>query len=241
MKATYRQPNKAAPAIAAALICCVAQSAEVPQWQSPESIRAAAQAHVAAFDTNKGSRTRIQAAKLDSRLRLPACSDPLLAEMPYGRSRGTRVTVRVSCGAEQSWRIHVPVEIVTVGRVVATTRALARGSVLEREDLVITETELGPLGHGYFLDPANVVGQRLKRPMPTGSILTPAQIEAPAVIRRGQIVTIVANSQSIGIKMSGKALANGAIGQIIDIENVSSGRRVQGIVRSARAVEILLR
>lgn len=216
---------------------------EAAQWQSHDSIRAAAQAHAeASFNgSGSGSQTRIQAANLDSRLRLPACAEPLRTESPYGQTRGNRVTVRVSCPGEKTWRIHVPVEIVTLGSVVATARALARGSVLTREDLALTRTQLGQLGHGYFLDPTNVVGQRLKRPMPAGSVLTPAQLEAPAAIKRGQNVTIVANSRGIGIKMNGTALQNGAIGQIIDIENTSSGKRVQGVVRSARAVEILLR
>ncbi|MGD2167574.1 MAG: flagellar basal body P-ring formation chaperone FlgA [Gammaproteobacteria bacterium] len=211
------------------------------EWQSHDSIRAAAQAYVEASLTGKGDRTRVQAAKLDARLKLPACADPLHTESPWGQSRGNRITVRVSCPGARNWRIHVPVEIVTFGNVVATARALARGAVLRREDLAFVETELGRLGHGYFLDASNVVGQRLKRPIPSGNILTPAQLETPPAILRGQNVTIVANSGVFGVKMNGKALENGAVGQVIDIENASSGRRVQGVVRSARAVEILLR
>lgn len=211
------------------------------QWQSAESISAAAQRHVAGGGATPGAADQIEVAALDPRLKLPACDEPLQTETPFGRSRGSRITVRVSCNAAANWRIHVPVEIKRIGHVVATTRALARGSVMQLSDLTTVESELGQLGHGYFLNPANVSGQRLRRAVPAGSILTPAQLEAATVIQRGQTVTIVANSGGLGIKMSGKAMANGAVGQIIDVENTSSGKRVQGIVRSARAVEILLR
>ena len=240
MNATNRKLRFTPSVIAGLLVCSCAYSTDAPQWQSADSIRAAAQSHVEASVAGRSNTTRVQAATLDSRLRLPACSAPLSTETPYGRTRGTRITVRVSCTDDQGWRIHVPVETVTIGLVVATSRALARGTVLTREDLIVTESELGRLGHGYFPDPANVIGQHLKRPMPAGSVLTPAQLEAPMIIRRGQIVTIVAGSGGFGVKMRGEALEHGSIGQIIDIENSSSGRRVQGIVRSARAVEILL-
>lgn len=230
----------------ACVVLCLMQtvvlaSEDASEWQPADSIRSAAESHVAASDANGGSRTKIRAAALDARLRLRACPEQLHTETPYGRTRGNRVTVRVSCAAEPGWRIHVPVEVDTIGLVVATGRTLARGAVLQRADLVLSETELGRLGHGYFLDPALVVGQRLKRPMPGGTVLTPALLEVPAVVKRGQTVTIVANSAGFGVKMTGKALENGALGQIIDIENATSGRQLQGIVRSARSVEILLR
>jgi flagella basal body P-ring formation protein FlgA len=230
-------------AAAAAVFCQATAAANEAgsEWQSAESIRTAAERHVAATDTARRGRTIVTAAALDARLRLPACAEALQTETPYGRTRGKRVTVRVSCEGVPAWKIHVPVDVDTIGSVVTTVHGLARGAVLQRSDLVLSETELGRLGHGYFLDPTLVVGQRLKRPMPAGTILTPNLLEVPAAVKRGQTVTIVANTGGIGVKMNGKALEDGALGQVIDIENATSGRRLQGIVRSARSVEILLR
>jgi flagella basal body P-ring formation protein FlgA len=216
-------------------------SQDSAQWQSQDSIRMAAQNYVEANIGGGSGNARTQVAELDPRLKLPVCTAPLHAELPYGRGRSTRVTVRVSCSGQQGWRIHVPVNIVTIGRVVSSTRALARGTILTADHLSLTQTQLGQLGHGYFSRPQDVIGQRVKRPIAAGAILTPAQLETPPAIRRGQTVTVVANAQGIGVKMSGVALSNGAIGQIINVENASSGKRIQGIVRSSRSVEILLR
>ena len=220
---------------------CAESDESIEHWQSLEAIRSAAQTHVSESMTQVRGSTRIVAASLDSRLKLPVCPTPLNTETPWSVTRGNRVTVRVSCDTENQWRVHVPVEVSVFGSVVTSARALARGTILSPGDLSVSEQPLGPLGHGYFADPANVVGQRLKRPLAPGSVVTPAQLETPAVIRRGQNVTIVANTGGIAVKMNGTAEENGAIGQVIDIRNTSSGRRVQGVVRSSRAVEILLR
>jgi flagella basal body P-ring formation protein FlgA len=42
------------------------------------------------------------------------------------------------------------------------------------------------------------------------------------------------------VRMAGTALADGAEGQRITVRNLSSSREVEGVVRSAQTVEIML-
>ena len=44
----------------------------------------------------------------------------------------------------------------------------------------------------------------------------------------------------MNISMSGKALMDGALNQRIRVENITSGRVVEGVVRSREQVEILV-
>jgi flagella basal body P-ring formation protein FlgA len=53
-------------------------------------------------------------------------------------------------------------------------------------------------------------------------------------------VTLVVDNGGMEIRMAGKALSDGALDQRIRVENVSSRRVVEGIVRSAEIVEIRL-
>ena len=211
------------------------------KWHSLDAIAEAAQSHIEATRGGTRANTQVAAARLDSRLRLAQCPVDLQTETPWAASRNGRVTVRVSCIAEPSWRVHVPVDVIVTAEVATSARALPRGAIVSEQDITMTRMELSSLGHGYFADLRHVVGQQLKRPLSPGAVLTPALLENPAVIRRGQSVTIVASGSGIAVKMQGTALGSGAIGQIIDIRNNSSDRRVQGVVRSARTVEILLR
>jgi flagella basal body P-ring formation protein FlgA len=61
---------------------------------------------------------------------------------------------------------------------------------------------------------------------------------APAnVIHRGQQVVLLAHSGAVEVRMNGVALADGRISERIRVQNQSSQRVVEGIVRSANEVE----
>lgn len=92
---------------------------------------------------------------------------------------------------------------------------------------------------GYFGSVESALGLKVRQPILKGRALTPNQLEADHVVRRGQSVTLVVSSGGLKLNMSGKALIDGAIGQRIRVENSSSGRVVEGIVRSREHVEIL--
>ncbi|MEL7187378.1 MAG: flagellar basal body P-ring formation chaperone FlgA, partial [Pseudomonadota bacterium] len=60
------------------------------------------------------------------------------------------------------------------------------------------------------------------------------------IVRRGQSVTLVASAGGISVNMNGVALTDGGLNQRIRVENMHSGRIVEGIVRSREHVEVLL-
>jgi flagella basal body P-ring formation protein FlgA len=60
-------------------------------------------------------------------------------------------------------------------------------------------------------------------------------------VRRGQDVQVEAQAGGLQVHMAGVARGDGALGDIIEVENGASGRVVQAVVRSAKSVEVLLR
>jgi flagella basal body P-ring formation protein FlgA len=60
-------------------------------------------------------------------------------------------------------------------------------------------------------------------------------------VRRGQQVTLEALAGNFAVRVAGVARSDGALGQLIEVENGSSGKTVQAVVRSERTVEVLLR
>jgi flagella basal body P-ring formation protein FlgA len=93
---------------------------------------------------------------------------------------------------------------------------------------------------GYLSSPEELVGQRLKHQLIAGRVITPSMLQADLMIRRGQSVTILVRSDSLNIRMSGKALTDGAANQRIKVENLASRRIVEGLVRSPEHVEVLV-
>jgi len=201
--------------------------------------RAAEAAALARLDT-PNSRTKAVASDIDSRLALAACDAPLQAELPYDTGRKSRVTTEVRCPGSRPWKIYVPVSLQVWQPVLVATGPLQRGKLLEPGDMVLAERTLSAQTRGFMLDPRHAVGHRLKRALSEGDVITPGVIVAPPLIERGQNVTIQAASGGLQIQMAGIALENGLAGDIIMVENRESGRKVEGVVRSGKTVEVLL-
>lgn len=207
---------------------------------SLESIRDAAIEHVRSTSTTDATRLVAVADAIDARLRLPRCTAPLDTDLPYASARSQRVTVEVRCSGDSSWKILVPVRLETFGPVVVAARTIPRDGILTASDLAVEELELGALSRGHIREIEHALGKRVRRAISAGSPITPNVIVTPPLIRRGQKVSVKAGGTRLSITSAGTALSDGGLGEIIDVTNDSSGRRVQGIVRSARVVEVLL-
>lgn len=54
------------------------------------------------------------------------------------------------------------------------------------------------------------------------------------------MVTIVANVGGIEVRMKGKALKSGALGDWVSVKNVSSKRQIEGRVTDAGVIQVTL-
>lgn len=220
-------------AVATLFICAVGTAAE---RQPLAAVERAAEAFVAAGATG----AEAKASPLDRRLNLPHCDRPLEAFLRPGARVQRRTVVGVRCSGSRPWKVYVPVSLAVSGQVLVLARPLPRGHVLTSADLETARRDLSRLPAGYATEPAAVVGQRLKQSLRAGAVITPGTLEARTLVRRGQSVTLLAGSEAVRIRMGGKALMDGALNQRIRVENTSSGRTVEGIVRSAELVEVLV-
>ena len=215
-------------------------AANESEMHSHDAIRAAAEAEVESARLTLDGRYDVVADRLDSRVRLAACSEPLTTSTPYEIRRSSRVTVEVRCVAPKPWKLYVPVRLTIYQDVLVAARRLPRGAILAPGDIILAERDTAALARGYMLQAEHAVGHRLRRAVTQGKALTPAMLESPVLIRRGQMVNLEARSGGLTVKMMGIARSNGILGQIIDVENKTTSRRVQAIVRSRKSAEVLL-
>ncbi len=182
----------------------------------------------------------IKVASLDPRLRLPACNVPLQAfAAPGGRKTGN-IVIGVRCRGASNWSLYVPVSIALMRKVVVLDTALPRGSLLQDTDIRMERHDVYRLHSGFFTDPAQVIGMTLHHSLPAGRILSRTSLKAAKIIRRGARVTLIAQTGGIAVRMSGKALMNGAAGERIRVRNLKSKRIVEGIVRDMHTVTVNL-
>ncbi|MGB5491239.1 MAG: flagellar basal body P-ring formation chaperone FlgA [Woeseiaceae bacterium] len=214
--------------------------ASTEQWQSTESIAAAAEEFIRDRIGPKADKTAVKAGLLDSRHRLARCDTGLEPFLRGGTEINRRTIVGVRCSGNKPWKVYVPVELVVTDTVYVASRTLPRGHRLVAEDLLAEERDVSRLASGYISSPKAFLGALLKTQLMAGRLLTPAMLQADIAVKRGQTVTLIILSGGIDIQMSGKALMDGSIGQRVRVENSKSGRIVEGIVRSREEVEVLV-
>ena len=211
------------------------------EWQSHATIRGTAQSFLMAFAENQhDGRSEIKLGQLDPRLKLKTCSRPLQAFMPPGGRVMGNTTVGVRCDADAGWNIYIPARIDVFGPVLITRQPLARGSTIKDTDVDLVERNLSNLPYGYYTDSESLSGMLVKRTIAAATVITPNMAQAPKLVKRGERVTIVAETGSLKIRTSGKALGDGKSGDMIRIQSEGSKRVIDGIVVSQGVVKVTL-
>lgn len=218
----------------------LSNSAAAQQWQPGADISKAAETHVRNMAGPGAGNTTVKAGALDPRHRLPLCNQPLETFMRRGTQVKARTVVGVRCPGSKPWKVYVAVDVVVMATVYTARKPLAKGHLLTADDLGTDKRDVSGLTAGYVSDKSELIGRRLKQSLVAGRMITPTMLQANNIIRRGQTVTLLAKNNSINITMTGKSLMDGALNQRIRVENLNSGRIVEGIVRSREHVEILM-
>lgn len=198
--------------------------------QSLEAIRSAAASFLKHQRWHSPGKLQIHTGQLDPRLRLHRCSKKLQAFMPPGSRRSGNTSVGIRCTDHKPWKLYVPVSIKLIGRVFASANYLPRGTVIQATDLKRVEYDLARLQQGYFSTADKIIGKVLKQAVPGGGIITPAHLSRPRLVRRGESVIIMAKASGIEIRMKGKALTDGAAGELVRVKNIKSQRIIEGTV-----------
>jgi len=183
-------------------------------------------------------RRETHAAALDPRLRLTSCKTPLETSLAPGARSPTRLTIEVRCADAGGWRVYVPVQVSYFDRVVVAARAVERGVALTRADLSVEERETSSLPASYMRDPAELSGFTLARPVVAGTVISPALLSADRIIHRGDVVTLVAQAGSMIVRAQGRALADAALRERVRVQNLDSGRQVEGVATATGLVEV---
>ncbi len=215
-------------------------SMEAAGIQDREAISARVEAFLRERLEGRGEALQVQVQPPDRRLRLDACDRPLEAFLPSHAPEAGRVTVGVRCNGARPWVLYVPARVSLFARVWVARRELRRGGRIVRADLVLQRRDLGTLHGGYLLASDSPLGQSARHRIARGRVIRPGDLRRPPAVRRGARIDILARIGRVQVRMKGKALGPGHIGETIQVVNLSSGRRLDARVVSAGTVEVPL-
>lgn len=114
--------------------------------------------------------------------------------------------------------------------VVAARRGIARGDIISRKDVEIVPVRKDRAGLTPALRLDEVVGMAARSTIAAGRPLSLSDLEAPTLVERGKAVLLVFERPGLSLSLRGKAMQDGAEGELIKVMNTQSNRILEGIV-----------
>ncbi|MGC8777792.1 MAG: flagellar basal body P-ring formation chaperone FlgA [Candidatus Caldatribacteriaceae bacterium] len=122
--------------------------------------------------------------------------------------------------------------------VLRTTREMLPQETVQEGDVVLRVEALSPENEKALSSLESVLGRKVKKKLGAGTIVTEAVLAREALIRRGDLVTIVAQKGGIVITTLGKSRGDGSLGDVIVVENLTSHKRMEAEVIGERMVQV---
>lgn len=227
--------------LAIGLLSCLAANAAETGFQSHQSILDTAQRFLTEQATAAhNGKVKVSIGRLDSRLRLKPCGQPLQAFMPNGARLNGNTSVGIRCQGPTEWKIYVSGSVDIFGNVVIASEPLLRRTAIAPDQLTVVEREISGLNYGFFESPDKLKGMLAKRAVPAGTVITPNMLTAPRLVNRGDRVTLLASSGRIEVQMRGEAMSDGTKGERIRVRTLNSKRVVEGWVVARGVVKVTL-
>lgn len=208
---------------------------------SAEDIEQAAHRFLEAFadeQSERGYTVTFETGTIDSRLALASCQAPLAVEFTGDPWRSAQPSLQVACEGERPWRMFVTASVAIEGPALVAARPLARGERVTSDMLTTQSVQVNASRRGVMRDAGKVQGMEVRRPVNSGSVITPDLLAAPDAVERGDHVIILARRGAFAVTSRGKALASASVGEQVLVENLRSARTVRANVVGPGRVEI---
>ncbi|WP_075215637.1 flagellar basal body P-ring formation chaperone FlgA [Mongoliimonas terrestris] len=178
--------------------------------------------------------TMLEAIAADASAAAPAVLVSFALQTQTGRF-SARVAVDVGTTSRTVDLTGTAVETITLPVV---SRPLAKGAILSSSDVVMERIDRRRVPRGVMTDLSQAVGMAARRPLRAGDTLLPTDLDAPRLVARNELVTIIFRRPGLTLSARGRALADGASGALVGVLNEQSKRVVQGIVTAPGVVEV---
>jgi len=191
----------------------------------------------AAQESTDSSRVKITVGKVDPRLRLAKCDQPLTGFIPQGTDLKGNSVLSVRCVGAVSWHIYVPVAVQIYQPTVVFKRPLRKGQAISAKDLAIEPIEISRLRVVTLNRKEEIVGSILKQNARVGQ---PATSAMACMVCKGDKLAVIAQNSAFSVSMEGEALEDGHYGETVRVKNANSKRIIRGTVVASRKVSVSL-
>jgi len=122
--------------------------------------------------------------------------------------------------------------------VVCTSRPLRRSSIITEDDVGTKRRNISKLPYNVLTSMQYVVGKRVKHALKADTVLLANMVEDPPLIKKGDRVTIVAESSTILVTALGIAQTKGGPGDQIRVKNCMNRKEIIARIVNASTVKV---
>jgi flagella basal body P-ring formation protein FlgA len=206
---------------------------------SMQEIQSSAEAFIMDRVGNTSAKIKIQPVYDAKPIVLPYGKISVRTELvsPYAVNDNSLLRFVFSVDGRECEKQIIPFKVEVIREVVVTAKDVDLHKVLNTDDMAIVSQNVG-LSSNVFYTKDELIGKRVKRVVPKGTLITSDMVEQPPVIKLGDLIIIVVESPYLKVTAQGKAMENGICGQVIKVINTSSMKEIQAKIVDGKTVKV---
>jgi flagella basal body P-ring formation protein FlgA len=144
--------------------------------------------------------------------------------------------VEVEGGSVRARNVYVSFKVLLKKKLFVLQQGGKKGDTVDLHDIAVKDTYLSGGANLYPASQDEVIGKKLRRDLPAGTVLTSQALDTPVMLERGEIVTIMAENKRLLVQTKGQTLEKGRLGDIIKVKNITSGKQLMGRITADNTV-----
>ena len=207
---------------------------------SPEKIKEMVSDYISKNILSGNPDATIKGIQVSDSLRLPVGTVTYEVSAPRNRDLVGQVPFAVNFNVDGKLykRVWANVSIEVLAEVVMTSKPLGRHKPITEDDIMVLRMDLAKVPSDVITDPQTVLGKRTRRAIGSKTVMRANLVEFPPLVRRGDVVVIVAETQGLRITALGQVKKKGALGDRIPVLNFDSKKVLYARVMDANTVKI---
>lgn len=135
-------------------------------------------------------------------------------------------------------KVTAPATLDVWSDVVVSAKPLGKFQPIEADDIAVQRMNLSKAPSNAIMRSEQVIGRRASRNIAPNCILRTDMVEMPPVVKRGDVVQIIAETSLLKIAAKGMAKQDGAVGDRIRVINLRSKRVIYAQVMDEQTVGV---
>lgn len=205
-----------------------------------EEVRNLVEQHLLQKAENLGLEARVKKLDAIKDLNLPEgrVSYEVITTPGWEGYGATSVGLLIRVDERVARNISLRADVEAFAPVVVAARQLEAGDILGPGDVELQKRDLSSLPGKVGRRVEDVTGKKLRVAVRAGGPVRLDQTEKVPVVKSGQPVTIIIESDTIRLTATGRAAGSGAVGDMIHVQNLSSQKIVSARIVDSSTVQV---